>query len=150
MYYMITLWKCRKNSKRWLTRQWTGKLRSRLRSWGTLCLIACLVFYEVSNSSLSNLFRLESQGNLKKEFLKWPEMFPLAAKPSIAASFVQAVQDRQGLMIACPEEIAYRMGYIDAKQLKELARPMGDNHYRRYLDELAREESSPEAPAAGV
>ena len=67
-----------------------------------------------------------------------------------AASFVQAVQDRQGLMIACPEEIAYRMGYIDAKQLKELARPMGDNHYRRYLDELAREESSPEAPAAGV
>ena len=34
-----------------------------------------------------------------------------------SASFVQAVQERQGLMISCPEEIAYRMGYIDAKQL---------------------------------
>jgi glucose-1-phosphate thymidylyltransferase len=56
-----------------------------------------------------------------------------------AANFIQAVQDRQGLMISCPEEVAYRMGYIDAGQLKTLAQAMGDNHYRRYLYELADE-----------
>jgi glucose-1-phosphate thymidylyltransferase len=62
-----------------------------------------------------------------------------------AANFIQAVQDRQGLMISCPEEIAYRMGYIDVVQLKALARGMGDNHYRRYLNELA-----DEAPPSGT
>jgi glucose-1-phosphate thymidylyltransferase len=63
-----------------------------------------------------------------------------------AANFVQAVQDRQGLMISCPEEIAFRMGYIDAAQLKALARAMGDNAYRRYLYELAEESERPGGP----
>ena len=49
------------------------------------------------------------------------------------ANFVQAVQDRQGLMISCPEEIAYRLGYIGPEQLSELASIVGDNHYRSYL-----------------
>src|SRR5439155_16316208 len=39
-----------------------------------------------------------------------------------AANFVQAVEERQGMMITCPEEIAYRMRYIDADRLRELAR----------------------------
>lgn len=41
-----------------------------------------------------------------------------------AASFVETVQDRQGLKIACPEEIAYNLGYINKEQLKELAKPL--------------------------
>lgn len=50
-----------------------------------------------------------------------------------ASSFVQAVQERQGLMISSPEEIAFRMGYIDRDQLRKLTQPMGRNEYRRYL-----------------
>jgi glucose-1-phosphate thymidylyltransferase len=47
--------------------------------------------------------------------------------------FVQAVEQRQGLMIACPEEIAYLMGYIDAGKLRRLAKEMGDSTYKMYL-----------------
>jgi glucose-1-phosphate thymidylyltransferase len=50
-----------------------------------------------------------------------------------ASNFIQTVQERQGLMISCPEEIAYRMGYIDREQLAELAKQMGKNDYRSYL-----------------
>ncbi len=57
-----------------------------------------------------------------------------------SASFVQAVQERQGLMISCPEEIAYRMGYISATVLKTLADSMADNGYTAYLRHLADEE----------
>ncbi len=50
-----------------------------------------------------------------------------------ASSFVQAVEDRQGLMISCPEEIAYRMGYIDEAQLGLLADKLANNQYGKYL-----------------
>lgn len=50
-----------------------------------------------------------------------------------AASFVETVQDRQGLKIACPEEIAYNLGYINKEQLKELAKPLAKNEYGQYL-----------------
>jgi glucose-1-phosphate thymidylyltransferase len=53
-----------------------------------------------------------------------------------AGGFVQAVQERQGMMISCPEEIAYRMGYIDRDQLRQLAQ-MIPNQYGYYLDQLA-------------
>jgi glucose-1-phosphate thymidylyltransferase len=50
-----------------------------------------------------------------------------------ASLFVQTVEQRQGLMIACPEEIAYLLGYVDDKQLRTLAGEIGDNAYSRYL-----------------
>jgi glucose-1-phosphate thymidylyltransferase len=50
-----------------------------------------------------------------------------------AASFVRTIQARQGLKIACIEEIAYRMGYIDAAQVEKLAQPLLKNEYGRYL-----------------
>jgi glucose-1-phosphate thymidylyltransferase len=50
-----------------------------------------------------------------------------------AANFVQAVEDRQGLMISCPEEIAFRMGYIDPEQVRSLALHMENNSYGSYL-----------------
>lgn len=53
-----------------------------------------------------------------------------------AANFVQAVQDRQGLMICCPEEIAYRLGFIDVAQLQRLARAI-PNAYGDYLQRVA-------------
>ena len=53
-----------------------------------------------------------------------------------AANFIQVVEERQGLKIACPEEIAYRLGYIDADQLRELAGPLEKSGYGTYLLEL--------------
>ena len=53
-----------------------------------------------------------------------------------AATFVQAVEERQGLMISCPEEIAYRMGYINGEELQQITDGMADNHYREYLQRL--------------
>ena len=54
-----------------------------------------------------------------------------------AASYVQAIQERQGLKIACVEELAYRLGYISAEQLAKLAEDMMQNDYGRYLLEVA-------------
>lgn len=53
-----------------------------------------------------------------------------------ASMFIQAVEERQGMMISCPEEIAYRMGYIDKDQLKKLADSMKSNSYGEYLNRL--------------
>ncbi|QDT51488.1 Glucose-1-phosphate thymidylyltransferase 1 [Symmachiella dynata] len=60
-----------------------------------------------------------------------------------AASFIEAVEQRQGLKISCPEEIAFRMGFIDADQLRALAEPLKKNTYGEYLQEIADGESSP-------
>lgn len=57
-----------------------------------------------------------------------------------AGSFVQVVEDRQGMMISCPEEIAYRLGYIDKEQLKMLAQPLQGNEYGAYLLRLLKED----------
>jgi len=59
-----------------------------------------------------------------------------------AASFIQAVQDRQGLKICCPEEVAFRSGWIDAEALLRAAREMNMNEYGRYLARLAQEEGA--------
>lgn len=50
-----------------------------------------------------------------------------------AASYVETVQERQGLKICCPEEIAYQLGYIDREQLIQLAEPLLKNEYGQYL-----------------
>ena len=60
-----------------------------------------------------------------------------------AANFVQAVEDRQGMMISCPEEIAYRMGYIMVEELRSLGEVMENNQYGQYLISLAADEDLP-------
>jgi glucose-1-phosphate thymidylyltransferase len=50
-----------------------------------------------------------------------------------AAHFIETIEKRQGLKVACPEEIAYRQGYIGARQLKALARPLAKSGYGEYL-----------------
>uniref|UniRef100_A0A7C4LRF7 Glucose-1-phosphate thymidylyltransferase n=1 Tax=Schlesneria paludicola TaxID=360056 RepID=A0A7C4LRF7_9PLAN len=61
-----------------------------------------------------------------------------------AATFVSVIEARQGLKIACPEEIAWRMNYIDAEQLRRLALPLKNSSYGQYLLDLL------ERPAGGV
>jgi glucose-1-phosphate thymidylyltransferase len=55
-----------------------------------------------------------------------------------AATFIEAIETRQGLKVYCPEEIAFRSGYIDAGQLERLARPLAKTGYGTYLLEIAR------------
>ena len=55
-----------------------------------------------------------------------------------ACNFVQTVQQRQGLMISCPEEIAYRAGWIDDEHILRLAEPLKKNHYGEYLTGLVK------------
>ncbi len=50
-----------------------------------------------------------------------------------ASTFIQTIENRQGLKISCPEEIAYRQGYIDAAQVERLAQPLKKNGYGKYL-----------------
>jgi glucose-1-phosphate thymidylyltransferase len=56
-----------------------------------------------------------------------------------AATYIETIEQRQGLKIACIEEIAYRMHYIDAQQLQQLAEPMSNNSYGSYLLDILRE-----------
>ncbi len=57
-----------------------------------------------------------------------------------ASNFIQAVEERQGLKVACIEEIAYRMGYINAGQVEKLARPLLKNGYGQYLVDMLKHE----------
>lgn len=56
-----------------------------------------------------------------------------------AANYIETIQQRQGLMVACPEEIAYRMGFIDAEQVRRQADPLKKNGYGQYLLNLIRD-----------
>lgn len=57
-----------------------------------------------------------------------------------AANFIRVVEERQGLKIACPEEVAYRMGYITAEELLRLAAPLEKSGYGLYLQDLLKED----------
>jgi len=60
-----------------------------------------------------------------------------------AGQFIQTIEHRQGLKIACPEEIAYRKGFIDAAQLEQLAAPLLKSGYGDYLMQVLREKDLP-------
>ncbi len=57
-----------------------------------------------------------------------------------AGTFIETIEKRQGLKVACVEEIAYRMGYIDAGQVRKLAAPLKKNGYGKYLLEIVHDE----------
>ena len=89
---------------------------------------------ELEITTVNNVYR--QQGQLKAELLGRGIAWLDTGTPESmlqAGIFVQTVQQRQGLMISCPEEIAYRMGWIDADKLFQLADPLRKNHYGQYL-----------------
>lgn len=56
-----------------------------------------------------------------------------------ASNFIQTIENRQGLKVCCPEEIAFRNGYINAEQLEKLAKPLAKNGYGQYLMRLLKD-----------
>jgi glucose-1-phosphate thymidylyltransferase len=56
-----------------------------------------------------------------------------------AGQFIATIENRQGLKVACPEEIAYRQQWISAEQLQKLAAPLAKNGYGQYLQNILRE-----------
>ena len=90
---------------------------------------------DVNNTYLNN-------GNLAVElFSRGTAWLDTGTHESLldAATFIKVVEDRQGLKIACPEEIAFRMNLIDAAQLEKIATPMKKNGYGQYLLDLLNE-----------
>lgn len=89
---------------------------------------------ELEITDVNNAYLL--QGNLKVElFSRGTAWLDTGTHESLldAATFIKVVSDRQGLKIACPEEIAFRMKLIDAEQLEKLAESMKKNGYGQYL-----------------
>jgi glucose-1-phosphate thymidylyltransferase len=59
-----------------------------------------------------------------------------------ASNFIQAIEQRQGLKVCCPEEIAFKAGYIGAEQVLAIARSMRGNDYGRYLEQMIEDEGA--------
>jgi glucose-1-phosphate thymidylyltransferase len=66
-----------------------------------------------------------------------------------ASVFVETIENRQGMKISCPEEIAYRLGFIDARQLTRLAEPLAKNGYGQYLLRIAEEHARAQCHEGG-
>jgi glucose-1-phosphate thymidylyltransferase len=96
---------------------------------------------EIEITDLNRLYL--AQGQLRVEMLgRGVAWLDAGTHTSLleACNFVQAVEHRQGMMIACPEEIAYQSGYITAAEVERLAKRMGDTEYRSYLLQLLQDD----------
>jgi len=93
--------------------------------------------YEITDVNIAYLQREQLRVEILSRGMAWLDTGTHDALHQ-ASSFVQIVEQRQGMKIACPEEIAYRMGFIGKEQLERLAEPMKKNEYGQYLLQLIR------------
>jgi glucose-1-phosphate thymidylyltransferase len=116
-----------------------------------------LYFYDHRVVDVASALRPSARGELEitdvnKAYLEWGELrcevmgrgmawLDTGTHESLleASQYIETIERRQGLKIACPEEIAYRLGYIDAGQVERLARTLAKNSYGQYLLSLLRE-----------
>ena len=116
-----------------------------------------LYFYDNRVIDVARALKPSSRGELEitdvnRQYLAWGELdvqvmgrgqawLDTGTHDSLieAALFIQTIEKRQGLKIACPEEIAYRQGFIDAARLEALAKPLLKNGYGEYLMNVLRE-----------
>jgi len=87
---------------------------------------------EITDVNLAYLRRGQLQVELMGRGIAWLDTGTHESLMQ-AASFIEVIQNRQGLKVACVEEIAYRQGYISADQIRKLAEPMAQNSYGQYL-----------------
>jgi glucose-1-phosphate thymidylyltransferase len=94
---------------------------------------------EITDANLEYLYRDQLRVEVMGRGMAWLDA---GTHESLlqSANFIETLELRQGLKIGCPEEIAYRRGYIDAEQLERLAFTMNKNSYGQYLLELLRSE----------
>jgi glucose-1-phosphate thymidylyltransferase len=97
---------------------------------------------EITDANLAYLYRDQLRVEVMGRGMAWLDAGTHESLMQ-SANFIETLELRQGLKICCPEEIAYRQGYIDAEQLERLAYPMSKNSYGQYLLELLR---NPEFP----
>ena len=95
-----------------------------------------LYFYPNDVVEVAKNIKPSARGELEKRFAR----LDTGTHDSLseASTFIEVIEKRQGLKVACLEEIAFKQGWINAKQLEELAKPMMKNNYGKYLLELAK------------
>jgi glucose-1-phosphate thymidylyltransferase len=101
--------------------------------------------YEITDVNLAYLGRGQLRMELLGRGMAWLDTGTHESLHQ-ASSFIETIENRQGLKIACVEEIAYHMGFIDAAALLALAEPMKKNSYGRYLLSLLEEDAPSRAP----
>lgn len=94
--------------------------------------------YEITDVNLEYLRREELRLEILGRGMAWLDTGTHESLHE-AASFIETIEKRQGLKVACPEEIAFRMGFIGEERLRALAEPMRKNAYGEYLLELLEE-----------
>ncbi len=118
-----------------------------------------LYFYDNRVIGIASRLKPSARGELEitdvnRQYLKWGELevrplgrghawLDTGTHESLleASHFIETIERRQGLKIACPEEISWRMGYISATQLRSLARPLAKSGYGEYLLRVLSEKS---------